>query len=445
MTFDSAASAREELAMRAPPGLYVGSAAATTVEPVQFPSGVPAFVGFAHVDPVMHRRSGPPGIELERWDSRLWSRGDLAPAPGSFLRAAVRGYFANGGKRCVIFAVPPPLNAGDGADALMQVLAPGGPLDDRSDIDLLCLPDAQGPWVTDNAARDVQLSALRHCEAMGDRFALLDAPMSVVSDVKEGDRREPAFRALLSAASELRSSFGALYGPWIEVDPNWDAQMPRAVDSAGWRYLDSTDDSAAGAASPASPNYMPPCGHIAGLVARIDAKVGAQHAPANEMLEGALDTALFLTPAQRGRLNEAGINCIHSVRGHGIRVGGARTLGSLGPWTYVSTARVVLGFRRWLALGMRDLVFEPQRPELWETIRNRLTARCLEMQQGGALAGGRSADAFYVKCDDETNPPEVRDLGRVIAHVGLAPSVPAEFIVIRIVHDASGFTVDGLS
>jgi hypothetical protein len=47
----------------------------------------------------------------------------------------------------------------------------------------------------------------------------------------------------------------------------------------------------------------------------------------------------------------------------------------------------VLGFRRWLAVGMRDLVFEPQTPQLWETIRNRLVARCLEMQQAGALAG----------------------------------------------------------
>jgi hypothetical protein len=50
-----------------------------------------------------------------------------------------------------------------------------------------------------------------------------------------------------------------------------------------------------------------------------------------------------------------------------------------------------------------------------------------------------------VKCDSETNPPEVRDVGSVVAHVGLAPSIPAEFIVIRVVHDAAGFTVSGLS
>ena len=442
MTLASFASSQTEQALRAPPGLYVEDALATTVEPVQFPTGVPAFVGFASVDPAMRRRSGPPGIALERWDSRMWDRGDIAPAPGSFLRAAVRGFFANGGKRCVIFAV---VQASEetGARALTRMLAPGGPLSDRSDIDLLCLPDAQAPWVADDAARrDVQLSALRHCESMGDRFALLDAPMSVVA--KPGER-EPAFLALLGAASELRSAFGALYGPWIEVDPNWEGQTPRAVDSAGWRYLDPSRKSAAGTPAAAPSTYMPPCGHIAGLVARIDAKVGAQHAPANEMLEGVFDTALYLTPAQRGRLNEAGVNCIHMVRGHGIRVGGARTLSNQGAWAYVSTARVVLGFRRWLAIGMRDLVFEPQTPQLWDTIRNRLVARCLEMQQAGALAGGRSGDGFFVKCDSETNPPEVRDVGSVVAHVGLAPSIPAEFIVIRIVHDAAGFTVSGLS
>jgi hypothetical protein len=46
-----------------------------------------------------------------------------------------------------------------------------------------------------------------------------------------------------------------------------------------------------------------------------------------------------------------------------------------------------------------------------------------------------------VKCDNETNPPEVRNAGQVITEVGLAPTVPGEFIVIRIIHGASGVTI----
>ena len=45
----------------------------------------------------------------------------------------------------------------------------------------------------------------------------------------------------------------------------------------------------------------------------------------------------------------------------------------------------------------------------------------------------RSPDkAFYVKCDDETNPPEVVDVGQLIGEIGLAPSKPAEFVIFRI-------------
>jgi hypothetical protein len=96
-------------------------------------------------------------------------------------------------------------------------------------------------------------------------------------------------------------------------------------------------------------------------------------------------------------------------------------------------------------VGLRDLVFEPQTTMLWDRIRLRLVSRCLELLRSGALTGTDPAQAFFVKCDSETNSPDEIDLGRVVAHVGLAPSVPAEFIVVRVEHDASGVTVSSLS
>ena len=93
---------------------------------------------------------------------------------------------------------------------------------------------------------------------------------------------------------------------------------------------------------------------------------------------------------------------------------------------------------------MRDLVFEPQTPMLWDRIRRRLITRCLELFRDGALAGTDPAEAFFVKCDSETNPPDEIDVGVVVAHVGLAPSVPAEFIVVRVAHAPSGVTVSSL-
>jgi phage tail sheath protein FI len=48
------------------------------------------------------------------------------------------------------------------------------------------------------------------------------------------------------------------------------------------------------------------------------------------------------------------------------------------------------------------------------------------------LSGATANAAFYVKCDAETNPPERRDGGEVVTEIGLAPSPPAELVVIRV-------------
>ena len=48
------------------------------------------------------------------------------------------------------------------------------------------------------------------------------------------------------------------------------------------------------------------------------------------------------------------------------------------------------------------------------------------------------SEAFFVKCDGETNPPEVRNRGQVVATVGLAPTLPNEFIVVRLIHGDTG-------
>jgi hypothetical protein len=51
--------------------------------------------------------------------------------------------------------------------------------------------------------------------------------------------------------------------------------------------------------------------------------------------------------------------------------------------------------------------------------------------------------AFFVKCDAETNPPEVVDAGQLIVEIGLAPVKPAEFVIFRIGQMPSGGGVLG--
>ena len=56
---------------------------------------------------------------------------------------------------------------------------------------------------------------------------------------------------------------------------------------------------------------------------------------------------------------------------------------------------------------------------------------------------GRTADeAFFVKCDEETNPIEGINEGRVVIEIGLAPVRPAEFVVFRISQFQAGSDVE---
>jgi len=61
--------------------------------------------------------------------------------------------------------------------------------------------------------------------------------------------------------------------------------------------------------------------------------------------------------------------------------------------------------------------------------------------RSGALFGATPGEAFYVKCDAETNPPEVVEAGRVVCEIGISPVKPAEFVVFRL----SQFTGGGAS
>jgi hypothetical protein len=212
---------------------------------------------------------------------------------------------------------------------------------------------------------------------------------------------------------ELVPTDGALYFPWIRVAP-----------------------------LPGSHQFIvPPCGHVAGIYARTDAQIGVHKAPANEIVEGALDLETQLTNEDQSRLNDVGVNCIRSFPGRGIRVWGARTLSGLPNWRYVNVRRLFLTLARWIEHNTYDLIFEPNGPPLWDRVRDRLESYCYELFQRGALKGRQPAEAFFIKCDEETNPLEVREAGQLICDIGLAPVMPAEFVVVRITQSAAGSTV----
>jgi phage tail sheath protein FI len=184
------------------------------------------------------------------------------------------------------------------------------------------------------------------------------------------------------------------------------------------------------------PRLVPPCGHVAGIYARTDAEVGVFKAPANEEVIGALDLDSEIGNDTQGQLNTRGINCVRSFPGRGIRLWGARTLSDDARWRYVNVQRLFITVRRWIDLNMSWAVFESSTPQLWMRVERELRSFLNSLWQMGALRGRTPEEAFYVKCDAETNPRD-GPAERLVTELGLAPTAPAEFVIVRIVHRPS--------
>ena len=156
-----------------------------------------------------------------------------------------------------------------------------------------------------------------------------------------------------------------------------------------------------------------------------------------------IDLEWNLTDADQNYLNPKRVNCLRSFPGRGIRVWGARTLSGQDLWTYVNVRRLFLTAVRWIEWNMGAVVFEPNTPQLWARIERELGAYFRAQFRAGAFKGRTPEEAFYVKCDADTNPPELRDSGQVVTEIGLAPNLPFEFVVIRLIHGERGVSIAG--
>ena len=267
------------------------------------------------------------------------------------------------------------------------------------DITMLVLPDLMtampGQKLDLNMVKAVQTMMIAHCEHMGDRVAILDAPPNMSpQDIKKWRMDVTGYD----------SSYAALYYPWIEVN---DPVSNRPI-------------------------HIPPSGHMAGIWARSDNTRGVHKAPANEVVLGATGLAYNCTKGEQDTLNPNGVNCIRAFPGRGIRVWGARTLSSNPSWRYINIRRLFNFVEKSIEGGTQWVVFEPNEPRLWSRVRRDVGAFLTNVWRDGALFGLSPEEAFYVKCDAELNPPESRDLGRLIIEIGLAPVKPAEFVIFRI-------------
>lgn len=338
------------------------------------------------------------------------------------LSNAVYGFFENGGSRCFVVNTG---NKGDVDDALAVA-------EIEDEIAIVAAPGRSDPAT--HAALQV------HCERLEDRVAILDTQEEVddiglLTQVEtvpvpkgEGGRGRSA-RGRQSRAgggadggpkpggllpTQSDRGFTTVYFPWITVlDPIADALV-----------------------------NVPPSGHMAGIWARTDANRGVHKAPANETVNGALNLTYRLTRDEQGVLNDVGVNCLRLFARSGIRVWGARTRAdAASEWRYLNVRRLFNMIEESIVEGTNWIVFEPNDRTLWKHIRRDIGAFLTRVWRDGALFGATPEEAFFVKCDEETNPPDVIDAGQVVAVVGIAPVKPAEFVVFQVMQSAAGAQV----
>jgi uncharacterized protein len=278
-------------------------------------------------------------------------------------------------------------------------------LEVADDVTMVSCPDLMALFqvglINMDDVKSVQTSMIAHCENMKDRFAILDCPPGMNPQAMKEWRMNTA---------GYDTKYGAVYYPWIKI-----------ADPLG------------------GPSIMtPPSGYMAGIYARSDNERGVHKAPANEVVRGAIGLEMQITKGEQDILNPIGVNCIRTFPGRGIRVWGARTLSSDASWRYVNVRRLFNYIEKSIQTGTQWIVFEPNDADLWARIRRDISAFLTNVWRTGALFGATPAQAFYVKCDEETNPPSVRDAGQVIIEIGLAPVKPAEFVIFRVSQWAAG-------
>lgn len=266
-------------------------------------------------------------------------------------------------------------------------------------------PDTQPefpPAFNETQILQLQNQLVAHCEKLKDRIAILDVPAVLES---LGRRTTP--RDAITWRNQFDSTYAALYYPWLLVpDPLRLEGLLRP---------------------------LPPSGHTAGVYARVSNQVGVHKPPANEQLTAVKDVQIRVEEIDHGDLNQNGVNVIRAYSGLGVRIAGARTVfGDNEGRRYVNVRRLLMMIEESIDERLQWTVFEPNNPALWRDVERVVRNFLTDLWRRAMLDGATEEEAFQVRCNAETNPPQETEQGRMICTIQVQPPWPAEFVVVRL-------------
>jgi phage tail sheath protein FI len=285
---------------------------------------------------------------------------------------------------------------------------------DQPDVAIIALPDLWDVLAADDPAdptpTEVLATVITACDDLLDRLVLVDWPAHWAADQVRSETER--LRGLLPRPTAARSA--AAYHPWLRIEDRrvGTQRRPLLVDA-------------------------PPCGHVAGMISRVDRQEGPSRSPANVLLDDVVDLVGASNEGAAAMLRSAGVNPIRCVPGRGLQVWGARTLAQA-PNQFLGQRRLTHRLVRAMRRAAEPLVFEPNATPLRLAIVRALTSVLLAAYRTGALRGRTPAEAFTVRCDETTMSNQDVEDGRLVCEVSFAPARPMERIVVRVLLSADG-------
>jgi uncharacterized protein len=374
------------------PGVYIQEANAFPQSVGEAPTAIVAFIGVTTTTP------GPSFhqiFSLRDYQNLFGEETSTTDGELAYLGASLRLFYENGGANAYVCSIA----TSTGGLSKAHFLAALSELRTMPEPTLIAFPDLV---LLTEGQDEVIAAALQQCRDLSNRFCIIDVS---AADTLTTDDRIAAFRKLVGTKN---LSYGAVYGPWLEISDGNQTRM------------------------------IPASGAIAGIYTEVDSQFGVFKAPANVSVKGVIGLSQQINDAQQQNLNVdsvdgKSINVIRNFADRGIIVWGARTLaGNDNEWRYVPVRRLCNMIEESIRQATSPFVFAPNDANTWIKAKAMIENFLYRLWAQGALVGAKTEQAFFVNVGlGLTMTPDDILQGRMIFEVGISAMRPAEFIILR--------------
>jgi hypothetical protein len=243
-------------------------------------------------------------------------------------------------------------------------------------------------------------------ESRKDCIALCDCYSTHV--VNQAGSETTNLRDWRLATFNENSSYVAMYGNWLEMFDKWSSKY----------------------------RWVPPAGHMAGILANTDDVSDPWFAPAGlnrAVITNIRRLAWSPTIGERDILYKNGINPIVAFAGQGKVVWGQKTmLDKSSAFNRINVRRLFIVMEKAISTSAKYFLFEPNDEFTRLSIINMIEPFLRDVK------GRRGVYDFMVVCDERNNTPERIDRQELWVDIYVKPTRAAEFIVLNFIATKTG-------